>query len=65
MGDTMYQKFLELLRKTGVTTYQVAKATGIGTATFSAWKQGVYTPKITKISKIAKFFGVPVSYFYE
>ena len=60
----MYEKFAELIEKRGVTTYQVSKATGIPTATFSAWKQGKYNPKPDKIQKIAAFLNVDTSYFY-
>lgn len=56
----MYKAFEELLKKTGETAYQVAKATGIATATLTAWKKGRYTPKIDKLMLIAEHFGVPV-----
>lgn len=56
----MYQAFEELLKKSGETAYQVAKATGIATATLTDWKKGRYTPKIDKLLLIAEHFGVPV-----
>ena len=61
----MYKKFLELLAKTGKTPYQVAKDTGLSTATLSSWKAGVYTPKIDKLQKLADYFGVDIKYFLE
>ena len=61
----MYKKFLELLAKTDKTPYQVAKDTGISTATLSCWKAGVYTPKIEKLQKLADYFGADIKYFLE
>lgn len=54
----MYKTFEKLKKQKGVTSYQVAKATGISTVTFTDWKYGRYTPKTDKLLKIAKFFGV-------
>ena len=61
----MYEKFERLLNENHVTAYQVAKGTGIVTSTFYEWKTGKYTPKADKIKKIADYFGVPLTYFYE
>ena len=58
----MYEYFEALLTKYGVTTYQVAKATGISTASFSGWKKGKWNFKNDKLQKIADYFGVPLSY---
>ena len=59
----MYEKFLRLLEKTGKTSYQVSKDTGISTATLSNWKQGNYRPKADKLKTLADYFGVTVDYF--
>ena len=61
----MYEKFESLLDKNHKTAYEVAKVTGVSSATLTAWKQGKYTPKIDKLMKIAQFFGVPVDYFLK
>lgn len=61
----MYEQFEELLRKENVTAYQVAKATGVSTATLTNWKQGKYTPKVDKLMKIANYFGVPLETLLE
>lgn len=61
----MYKKFEKLLAENNVTAYQVAQATGIASATLSAWKSGVYTPKLDKLLKIAEFFDVPLEYFVK
>lgn len=59
----MYELFLKLLTEHNTTPYKVAKATGIANSTFSNWKNGISTPKVDKLQKIADFFGVPVGYF--
>lgn len=61
----MYRKFQNLLNDTGKTAYQVAKDTGISTATLSNWKLGNYKPKFDKLLILAKYFNVPVEYFAE
>lgn len=58
----MYEIFEKLLKKYGVTTYQVAKATGISTASFTGWKQGKWNFKQDKLQKIADYFGVSIEY---
>lgn len=58
----MYEIFESLLKKYGVTTYQVAKATGISTASFTGWKQGKWNFKQDKLQKIADYFGVTIEY---
>lgn len=64
-GESLYEIFERLLEENNATAYQVSKATGIDTATFSHWKAGLYTPKIDKLQKIAEYFGVPITYFLE
>ena len=61
----MYKNFAMLLDKTNKTAYQVAKDTGISTATLSNWKNGNYIPKIDKLKILAKYFGVSIEYFLE
>lgn len=58
----MYDVFEKLCESHGVTPYRVGKETGISTATFTAWKQGKYTPKPEKLQKIADYFGVSIDY---
>lgn len=60
-----YQKYEELLKKTGKTSYQVSKDTGIGENILSYWKNGRSTPKIGKLKILADYFGVSVDYFLE
>lgn len=61
----MYEKFADLLDKTNKTAYQVAKDTGISTATLSNWKNGNYKPKADKLKIIADYFGVSIEYFLK
>lgn len=58
----MYEVFEQLLQKYGVTTYKVAKETGISQTTFSNWKSGRSNPKIDAMQKIADYFGVTLDY---
>ena len=57
----MYKVYERLRNERGMTDYQVSQETGISTATLSSWKTGRYTPKVDKLLKIAKLFGVTVS----
>ena len=56
----MYKKYEALRDKAGLTDYAVAQATGIPPQTISAWKNNLYTPKLDKLQKIAKYFGVSI-----
>ena len=60
-----YSHFERLLSQKGVTPYQVAKATGVSTVTLTYWKNGRSAPKTDKLSKIAEYFDVPVSYLVD
>lgn len=59
-----YERFAKLLQERNVKAAHVSKATGIATATLTEWKNGKYVPKVDKLRLIAKFFGVPIEYFY-
>lgn len=41
-----------------MTDFQVCKETGIAPSIISYWKSGKTTPKVDKLMKIAKLFGV-------
>ena len=58
----MYEIFMQLLQKFGVTTYQVSKATGIGQSTFSSWKSRRNLISGKNAQLIADYFGVSVDY---
>ena len=59
------KQFRALLKKSGVTAYEVSKKTGIDAITLSNWRNEHYEPKYDKIKKVADYFGVPTTYFYE
>ena len=61
----MYKKYAQARDEAGVTDYEVAKQTGISTATLTNWKYGRYTPKADKIKKLASYFKKPIEYFLE
>ena len=61
----MYEKYLELRDKRGVTDYRVSVETGITKSTFTDWKTGRSKPKFDKLLLLAKYFNVPVTYFIE
>mgnify|MGYP004517466613 CR=1 FL=1 len=58
----MYSIFKQLLQTKGVSTYKVSKETGVSQQTFSSWKNGISTPKVDKLQKIANYFGVSLEY---
>lgn len=61
----MYEKFERLISEKGITSYKVAKDTGLTPTVFSDWKAGRSKPKVDKLLIIAKYFGVPLEYFLE
>ena len=61
----MYEHYVELRDKKGVTDYRVSKDTGITKSTFTDWKNGRSSPKLEKVSLLAKYFEVPIEYFLE
>lgn len=61
----MYEKYVELRDKKGVTDYRVAMDTGIPKSTFTDWKNGRSKPKTEKLKTIAEYFGVSIEYFLE
>ena len=56
----MYEKYVELREKKGVSDYRVAEDTGIPKSTFSDWKSGRSKPKVGKLKILADYFGVAV-----
>lgn len=61
----MYKKFLLLLEKTGKTSYQVSKDTGVAQNTLSNWKTGRSNPKADKLKILADYFGVTIEFFLD
>lgn len=61
----MYDRLERLMQEKGVKVADVAKATEIGSSVFTDWKKGRYTPKADKLYAIAKYFDVPMEYFFD
>lgn len=61
----MYERYEALAEERGVSSYEVAKATGISSSTLYDWKAGRSKPKADKLIKLAEYFNVPVTYFLE
>lgn len=60
-----FNKLDALVKRDKISFYSLAKKLGIPTSFFSEWKKGKMMPKVDKLQKIAKYFGVPVEYFLE
>lgn len=62
-----YQKFKSLCNERKILPYQVSVGTDkkVSTTVLSQWKNGDYNLKLDKLTLIADFFGVPVTYFIE
>lgn len=58
----MYERFEQLLKERGISTYRVAKDTKITTSLFSQWKSGKNQPKTSTLQKIADYFGVSIEW---
>lgn len=57
-----YNRYEQIRKERGLSNYQVAKKMEIGTAMFTHWKQGKYSPKIEKMQQISNILGVSVDY---
>lgn len=58
MYKPLYTKYEKIRDKVGATDYEVAKQSEIAAQTLSDWKKGTSAPKIDKLMRIAKYFGV-------
>ena len=58
----MYERFEQLIQELGLSSYRVAKMTGIDTAVLSNWKRGKTTPNAENMAKIARALDVSVEY---
>ena len=59
----MYEVFERLLKERNITSYRVAKDTGLSQTMFSDWKSGKSKPKADKLKILADYFGVNIEYF--
>lgn len=58
----MYERFLLLINKKGITAYKVSKDTGISNTTLSAWKKGSISISPKKLEQLANYFNVSIDY---
>ena len=61
--DEAYKAFEKLKEARGVSSYRVAKETGIRQTTLSDWKVGRIRCSLAVAKKLADYFGVPVDTF--
>ena len=61
----MYERYVELRDKKGVTDYRISEDTGISRSTFTDWKNGRSAPKVEKLLLLAKYFDVPIEYLIK
>ena len=63
----MYQKYTELLKNSGKTTYQVCKDTGIRESVISEWKKRGSDGGISMntLKKLCDYFNVSADYFLD
>lgn len=59
-----YEKYIELCKQTNKRPYSVSKELGLSSSNVAQWQKGS-TPRPQVLQRIADYFGVPVSYFYE
>lgn len=57
-----YERYAEIRNSVGMKDFDVSKASGIGSSTFSDWKSGRSNPKEAKLRKIANALGVTYAY---
>ena len=53
VNKIMYEIFAKLMEDHNVTSYRVAKDTGVSQTTLSDWKRGRSVPKLEKLKKLA------------
>lgn len=56
--DTFKKVFSELIEKSGYSDAEVARRLGVNPSTVCRWKSGEQSPPLSKIKRIADFFGV-------
>lgn len=61
----MWKKIYKLMVLQRKTAYQVSKETGISQTAFSNWKAGIAKPSTKNLLALAKYFKVPLEYFFE
>ena len=57
----LYDKIDELMRKAGVSAYQVSQSTNIPQSAFSRWKSRESEPSLKNVKILAEYFGVSIN----
>ena len=60
-----YGKVIMLCNEKGVSRTRMADDIGISRSTPKEWKDSGSTPRSDTVKKVADYFGVPVSFFYQ
>lgn len=60
-----YETYAAIRDRLGKRDADVAKLSGVATATLSSWKSGAYTPKLDKLRKIAAVLDVTIDDLIE
>ncbi len=58
----MYKEFEQLLQSRGISSYKVAKDTGVSQTALSNWRSGKSLPTAKTLQKLADYFGVTIDY---
>lgn len=56
MTKTVYMNIKKEMDKKGVSAYQLSKETGINQGIISRWKNGIQSPNVSNLIKLANYF---------
>lgn len=59
------EKIFDIIQSRGLSQIEVAKGSGVSPALFPQWKKGLQEPSLKTLKKLAEYFQVPLSYFYN
>ena len=65
MKRLKYETYVDYRDRKSTTDHKIAKMCQIPKSTFSAWKNGIYTPKAEKLLKIAEVLKIPQRFILE
>jgi len=60
-----YARYSAMRDKAGLSDFAVSKQTQVPASTISDWKNGLSTPKIDKLARIASLFGESLDSFID
>ncbi len=59
------KNILSLLNEKGISANKLQVACGLSNNAITNWKKGFANPSAKALEKIANYFNLPISYFYE